>query len=401
MAAIAGLRGTGNWAADERPKNFREMILWRRPNGKAPLTALLSKTKSQAVNDPEFNWWEEELNAVRVQTNQATAATTDNTITVDGSDALELVAGDVLLVEAAITSSYAHELVVVSSITSATVIVIKRAQAGTSAAPLADDTYMTRIGNVFEEGSTSAASSTRNPTKMYNYCQIFKTSFRQSKTAMATKTRTGDSFANDKKRKMFDHSVSMELAFLLSKRYETTGAAGLPLRFTGGLLYMLSQYASTRITAFTTTPTEATLLDAVYPIWDYDTDAGDQRICFAGNGFLNSLNKLAQSSPSSRINSTGTIEVYGMKLMRWVFPQGEIYVRTHPLFNTHGRFTNDAFIFDPSVMIYRHLRDTAIETNIQANDADERKDQWLSEVGLEFQHAKTSCWLSNFVVPNS
>lgn len=400
MAAIAGLRGTGNWATDERPKNFREMILWRRPNGKAPMTALLSKTKSQSVNDPEFNWWEEELNAVRLQINGGTYATTDNTMVVD-STALECVAGDVLLVEAAITSSYAHELVVVSSVTNDTTIVLKRAQAGTTATPIADDTYLTKIGNVFEEGSSSAASSTRNPTKLYNYCQIFKTSFRQSKTAMATKTRTGDSFANDKKRKMFDHSVAMELAFLLGKRYEATGSGGLPMRFTGGMLYMLSQYASSRITAFTTTPTESTLLDAVYPIWDYDTDAGDQRICFAGNGFLNSLNKLAQSSSSSRINSTGPVEVYGMKLQRWVFPQGELYVRTHPLFNTHGRFTNDAFVFDPSVLIYRYIRDTAIEQNIQLPDADERKDQWLTEAGLEFQHAKTSCWLSNFVVPNT
>ena len=38
--AVAGLRGTGDWATDERPKNFREMILWRNPNGMAPLTAL-------------------------------------------------------------------------------------------------------------------------------------------------------------------------------------------------------------------------------------------------------------------------------------------------------------------------------------------------------------------------
>lgn len=401
MAAFAGLRGTGSWATDERPKNFREMILWRRPNGKAPLTALLSKTKSEAVNDPEFNWWEEQLNATRVQVNGGTYATTDNTIVVDGdSSALELVAGDVLLVEAAITSSYAHELAVVSSVTDANTVVIKRAQAGTSAAPIADDTYFTKIGNVFEEGSTSAGASSRNPTKLYNYCQIFKTAFRQTKTAMATKTRTGDSFSNDKKRKMFDHSVAMELAFLFSKRYETTGATGMPMRFTGGMLYMLSQYASTRIIAYTTTPTEATVLDNIYPIWDYDTDAGDQRIAFCGNGFLNSLNKLANNSANSRINFNGHINVYGMKLAEWIFPQGSIGFRTHPLFNTHTRFTNDAFIFDPSVMIYRHLRDTKIEPNIQANDADERKDQWLSEVGLEMQHAKTSSWVSNFVVPS-
>ena len=56
MTAIAGLRGTGDWATDERPKNFREMILWRRPNGKAPLTALMAKMKSEATNDPEFAW---------------------------------------------------------------------------------------------------------------------------------------------------------------------------------------------------------------------------------------------------------------------------------------------------------------------------------------------------------
>jgi hypothetical protein len=44
--AIAGLRGTGDWGTDERPKNFREMILWRNPNGQAPLTAIMAKANS-------------------------------------------------------------------------------------------------------------------------------------------------------------------------------------------------------------------------------------------------------------------------------------------------------------------------------------------------------------------
>ena len=64
--AVAGLRGTGDWATDERPKNFREMILWRNPNGMAPLTALLSKMKTESTDDPEFAWYEEELNALRL-----------------------------------------------------------------------------------------------------------------------------------------------------------------------------------------------------------------------------------------------------------------------------------------------------------------------------------------------
>ena len=87
-----------------------------------------------------------------------------------------------------------------------------------------------------------------------------------------------------------------------------------------------------------------------------------------------------------------------MKLQRWVLPQGTIYVKSHPLFNTHARFTNDMFILDPSALKYRYMRDTTFKDNIQANDEDQKKGQWLSECGLEMEHAKTMGWLSNFVV---
>lgn len=400
FGAIAGLRGTGDFGTDERPKSFREMILWRRPNGQAPLTALLSKTSSRKVDDPEFSHWEEELNAIRLQLNDAAGLNTTSTAaTIDGGDGLDLVPGDVLLVESAITTAYAHELVVVSSVTSATAIVIKRAQAGSTGANIVDNTFFTKIGNVFEEGSVSPNASTRNPVKLWNLVQIFKTAYRITETAKLTKFRTGNPLANDKKRKMFDHSIALELAFLFGKRFETVGPGGKPLRFTGGLLQMLSLYASSRIVAFTTTPTEDTLLDAVYPIWDYSTDAGDERIVFAGNGALNALNRLARNSNSTRINFNGTIKTYGMRLAQWDFPQGSLYVRTHPLFNTHGRFTNDILIIDPSALAYRYLRDTKTQNNIQAPDADEEKGQWLTECGLEADHLKTMMWIHNFVVP--
>ena len=233
---------------------------------------------------------------------------------------------------------------------------------------------------------------------MYNLCQIFKTTYQLTNTAKKTKTRTGDPVKNDKKRKMFDHSTLMEMAFLFGKRYETVGANGKPLRFTGGLLWFLSQYAPNMITAFTTTPTETAFTDAVYKVYDYNSGAGSERIVFGGNGFLNSLNKLAATQSRTRVNFDKVVDLYGMKLQRWVLPQGELYVKSHPLFNVHSRFTNDAVIIDPSSIKYRHLRDTAFKDNIQANDADAEKGQWLTEAGLELEHAKTMGWLSNFVV---
>lgn len=397
--ALAGLRGTGDWGTDERPKNFRETILWRRPNGNAPLTALLSRTKSQKVDDPEWNWWEEELNAVRLRVDATGASASSTALGFDQGDALELVPGDVLLVEKTLATTYDNEILVVSSVSSGTAIVVKRGQSGSTAAAIAAATFVTKIGNVFEEGSGSPNASTRNPTKLNNLAQIFKTAYRITETAKLTRARTGPALNNDKKRKMFDHSVALELAFLFGKRHEVAGPGGKPMRFTGGLLYMLSQYASTRIKVYATTPTEDSILDTISPIWDYDTDAGNQRICFAGNGFLNTLNKLARDSSSTRINFNGVVKTYGMQLQEWILPQGTLYVRTHPLFNTHARLTNDAFVFDPTCLIYRYIRDTKSQSNIQLPDADEEKGQWLTECGLEMQHAKTSLWISNFTKP--
>ena len=59
--AFLGMRGTGDWATDERPKNWRQGILYLYPNGSAPLTGLLSKMSEESVDDPEFTWWTKTL----------------------------------------------------------------------------------------------------------------------------------------------------------------------------------------------------------------------------------------------------------------------------------------------------------------------------------------------------
>ena len=49
-----GMRGTGDWATDQRPKSWREGILYLYPNGQAPLTAIMSKLRSERCDDPEL-----------------------------------------------------------------------------------------------------------------------------------------------------------------------------------------------------------------------------------------------------------------------------------------------------------------------------------------------------------
>lgn len=396
--AFAGLRGTGDWATDERPKNFRELILWRNPNGSAPLTALLSKMASESVNDPEFNWWEEELRQIRLQINGVINTLTTTVFVVDAetaslAGALNLVPGDLLQVEiGAEVAGTPYEIVRVNGVASDTTFDVIRAQAGTTAQAIPDNSNITKIGNVFSEGSTSPNVSQRNPTKKTNYCQIFKTAYEITETAKRTKTRTGDPLKNDKKRKMFDHSTALEYAFIFGRALETTGANGKPMRMTGGIRYFLSS----NVTIYSVAPTETTFLNAVQPVWDYDAGGGNERLALCGNGFLTSLNKLAKAGMQVRADQV--VKLYGMNLQRWILPQGTIYLRTHPLFNTHGRYTNSALILDPSGLKYRYMRDTVNQDNIQANDADEQKGQWLTECGLEVHHERTMAYLGNFVV---
>lgn len=403
--AIAGLRGTGDWGTDERPKNFREMILWLNPNGTTPLTALMSKMPKSSVDDPEFSWWEETLSIGRFQLNDGTnMSNSDTTFVIDGGlngfTAQDLKAGDLILVEeGAIGTGYDWEIVEVSSVTNATTFEGVRGAAGSTAAAITDDAYMTVIGSAYEEGTVAASATTRNPTKSYNYTQIFKDSYSVTRTASKTRARTGDIIGNDKKRKMFDHAQKQEMAYLFGKRNETTGSGGKPKRYTGGLLFFLAAASRTDVaTAMVGTSAAAihTLFDDVEDVFDYTGDGstgGDERMILCGNGAMTAISKAA--SYAGEVQFGEIVKVYGMNVTRLTIPQGSFYLKTHPLMNQHSVFTNAAFIIDPPGVKYRNLTgsDTKFEDNIQTPGKDSKEGQWLTEAGAEFHHLETMKYL--------
>jgi hypothetical protein len=409
-SGIAGLRGTGSFDAAaptgtnvaERPTNFREMILWRDPNGMAPLTALMSKMKTESTDDPQFNWYEEELAPTRLQLNGAVAANTSSTTftvyTTGSFTALDVRAGDLFMIETTTSTSAPFELINVTvDPTASNLFTATRQFGGSALVTAATAGYVTKVGTTFAEGSSAPTATSRTPTRYSNYTQIFKTAYNLTNTAKATKLRTGDPLKNEKKRRMFDHSASLEMAWLFGFKTETNGTSygsTQPQRTTGGLFYWLvtgtgTSYVSTLNSA---TATQEDFLDATYQMFDYGyTGAGNERIVLCGNGFLNRLNKIVLSDSATQINYDGSINSFGMNLMKWVIPQGTFYLRTHPLMNVNTKFTNAAFFINPATMVYRPMsgRDTKFQDNIQNNDDDELKGQWLTEAGLEIHHLKT------------
>lgn len=403
MAAVAGLRGTGDWGTDERPKNFRETILFFQPNGQAPLFALTSKAGKKSVDDPEFAWWAESKNLVRLQVNGALGSG-DTVVTVDSPDptattmsaqygtASHLKNGDLLLVEPTTdAATFDHELLMVEEVLSATQFTVSRGVGGTSAASIANDKWLLLIGSSYAEGTSAPDATSRNPTKFSNYIQIFKDTYELTGTADKTKARTGEAWSNDKQRKMFDHARAVEMSMLFGRKYETVGANGKPLRFMDGAR---AQIPTANTTVFGSPVTAASFADAIAPTFNFDMGGGDTRIGFCGNTALIELNKVFQAETGTTINFNGEVKQWGMTFQSFSIPNGTLLLKSHPLMSQHTLYKKSMFIFDFGAVKYVNMKgrpDGTRYDDVQAKDEDVRRGYIQSDCSLMIDGGGLSC----------
>lgn len=405
MAAVAGLRGTGDWGTDERPKNFRENILFYQPNGTSPIFGLTSKAGKKSVDDPEFSWWSEPNTLVRLQV-EGILGTGDTTITIDSVDpsssspginygtAKHLKPGDMLLVEPATdAATFDQELIQVETVLSDTQFTARRGAGGTTAAAISDEGFLTLIGSAFAEGTAAPAASSRNPIKYHNYTQIFKDAYEITGTADETRARTGSAWSNDKKRKMFDHSRAIEESILWGRRSESTGSNGKPLRTMGGLRQFIPSTNTTVFAAASGATARAAFLDAVSPVFDFDTGAGDTRIAFAGNAAITQLGELFQADTQVKMNSKEVFTMYGIDFQQFILPRGRIMLKSHPLLNQHSLYRNSMFILDFDAIRYVSLknRDTKTKDDVQNDDEDVRRGFIQTECSLMVDYGGITC----------
>lgn len=398
MAGVAGLRGTGDWGTDERPKNFREGILRFNPSGTAPVFALSSQgRKSRSVDDPEFSWWSEGNVLTRLQANGSHAAG-DTIITVDSADptsstmganrgtASNLKEGDILLVEpSADNATFDHEIIEVVQPLSDTQFQVLRGVGGTTPATIANDRWMTLISSAYAEGTGVPRAVSRNPIKQSNYTQIFKDTYELTGTADNTTTRTGPAWSEDKRRKMWDHSQKIEFSILFGRPYETTGSNGKPKRFMGGLRNFIP---SSNVTVFGAAVTPTSFLDAVAPVFDFEsTGAGDTRIMFLGTYAAIELAKVFTNHAAFNFmgDKDNVVRAFGYDFKTFITPNGKLMIKTHPLLSRHPLYKKSAFIIDFDAFKWVHMknRDTKSKDDVQSEDEDVRRGFVMTEGSIE------------------
>lgn len=419
--AFLGMRGNGDWVTDQRPKNWREKILQLYPNGDAPLTAVLSMMKNEATDDAEFNWWTKSLaSQACTVTNVYKEAALANAYTTSG------IAGDIVYAQIAteaLTKEFraGHQVLLRNTAnyeddTNAKVISVvlngassyiacKLLQADPTTTGLADCNRILVIGSINPEGGTMPQAIAYDPTKHYNFTQIFRTPLSITRTARKTKLRTGDQYREAKREALEIHSIEMEKAFLWGYKTENTGDNGKPERTTDGLITSVIANSG-NVSDFTSDSdfTDTSWLSGGEEWLDTQLETifryGSQdRMAFAGTTVILAINKLVKEF--GNFDFTSSTKDYGIQVKSWVTPFGTIHIKVHPLFSYEVTNRTSMVIFDPADLRYRYIDDTTFyedpdKQNTGRNRIDGTDEEYLTECGLEFHHYAKTGFLTGF-----
>jgi hypothetical protein len=416
-----GLLGTGDWATDERPKSWRDGILYLNSNGSAPLTALTSKMPTSKVDDPEHNWWEkilptQSVSVTGVYTNlNLSSAYADSGVAGDvlylkmaAADVTNFRKGHVVLMRDA--SKLDVDVVgkingepVVNGASSYIPVTLKEADDNGATTDLSDCDTVKVIGNANPEASLMPSAIHYPPSKRTNYAQIFRTPLDISRTARLTHLRTGDAYKVLKRECLELHAIEQEYAYIYGIPDGTSvGSNGKPERLTGGLRYFIKTYAASdnvndfvvQESATWASKGEQWLDERCAYIFKYGSN---HKVAFCGSGALEGINRIAKLG--GQINLTPQSRSYGLKVVEWATPAGVIDLIRHPLFSHDATDWNAMIIFEPRLLRFRYISDTTFGKDKDAGAGyigyDGTREGYLTEALLEIQHSETGGYLTS------
>lgn len=172
------------------------------------------------------------------------------------------------------------------------------------------------------------------------------------------------------------HAVDIENAALWGEAAEVT-SGNTPRRSSDGLNAVIS----TNSRNFGGGLSLVSLFDFMEEVNRYSDGT---KLFLAGGSVISNVSLLAETS----LRSVSKDDAFGLDIKRLMTPHGDLNIKKHNKMegNENGR---TFFIVDTDNIGYRYLRDTFMRTNIQANDADSREDEFLTEAGFMISQERT------------
>lgn len=467
MPSLLGLTTTEDLAT-HRFKSVRRKVFYDYPNGAFPLIGLSGMMKEEEAGDPEFLWYEKRMKLAQSLTvanttgpfggsgattpdSWGTTARTGGRVIGTGgaatlNDKISIKIADTTFFRLGHVISIRGLTKTLGGTTHVTARVAGFSGTGAAANPKNEnwiDVYILHtdsvgasdgfvnnsatinvglevriVGSSFAQGAIGSSNAAWTlPINPDNYCQIFRSKFGQTGTALKTGLKWDESgdYRDKAKEASIDHMIEMEKAVIFGERSKiTSGSDPTAVQYTtGGILWFLKQwelgslYGNTaatvdsddtkRIIANSSGDMNEKLYDKyVERIFRVTNNRANEKLCLCGNGFLNVINQMYKSK-SVLDGGMPLTATYGMDVVRHRSPFGTLFYKTHPLFNQSATLRFSALFVDTGNMVYRYVigRDTDLLTNRQGNDEDKRIDEWLTEAGFEIRFPESFMWMEN------
>lgn len=374
-----GARGTIDLLDDLIVQEMMRRVAQLEPSAR-PLTTLMNNLEKVLQTDqPEPQHAEDELLPnIDILSVAATSAAT--TLTVNNPN--YYLVGDILH----FPRTGENARVTVAS--GANPITVRRGVGGPPAA-LNENEPIWILGGAQREGDTSRIALNTLEVQYTHFCQIIRNSVEGTGTQLATRQHGGD-FEEQAEKKLIEHKRQMDYFFKWG-RPSREPVNGEWLRTMEGLNHRIE--------------TNRMAIDGVLGEGEFDAFlemafqfGNDRKLLIASPRVVRSIQNFAKN----RLVTVPDDESYGLALREYVSPFGTVHIVNDR--ELKGQiYSGYGILVDPDYLVVRYLRAgpegnrserymgnlyCKRVTNIQANDADTRKDEIFSELCLQMIHER-------------
>ena len=261
-------------------------------------------------------------------------------------------------------------------------LTVVRGYMGTAATITYTTDYLLNLRTAQMEGDLAPEAIATQKVEKYNYTEIIKTPVHITNTNDAVQHYNGDEFAYQLRKAGEEHGVAWEQVAIHGRKKEDTSTAANPIRAAGGI----DEHISTNVLAAGGVLTESEFRSWLGDCFRFrvSSSGNSAKILLAGRPLINTINSWGLNK--LQMNETAR-QTYGMDIRTYEAGFGRVEVIYHP--ELEYGYSGYGYLVDPDGAIYRPLRSTKLEMNIQANGEDAKKHQYITEASFQFALEKT------------
>lgn len=238
----------------------------------------------------------------------------------------------------------------------------------------ADGHRVLKLSNTFPDGGASATAHAIALTQVYNFIQKFKNAFDVDEEVMISEMNGGPELDRLQTRKAVEHAKEIEYQLLLGDR-DARVVGGKWQYTTGGIFHSGIGEDSIATADFT----EDSWRSHLRTVFTTVKGGSKHKIGLYGGQIVEAVDKWGQGR---MVINDKLSAVLGFAVGGYMTSFGRLDVIFHPLLEEY--LEGWGATIDPKYIKVKVFGDdTKLQTAIQANDYDERKDQYISRCGLK------------------